>query len=232
MGLKKISIVIPVYNERRTVSEILKRVTKSDTLGLKKEIIIVDDGSTDGTSDILDRIVNKNIIKIFFEKNKGKGYALRKGFEEVTGDIVLIQDSDLEYHPKDYPKLIRPFIDGEARVVYGSRELSGKNKHSSILFHAGGKLITLITNMLYGSSLTDEATGYKIFETKLLKKLPLTCQRFEFCPEVTGHLLKNGIEIKEVPISYFRRYHNEGKKIKAIDGIEAIWTLIKVKFGQ
>lgn len=232
MRVNSISIVIPVFNERNTIVEIIKRVKKSNTLGLKKEIIIVDDGSNDGTSDTLKRLVDKNIKTIYLRKNRGKGFALRSGFKQVTGDIVLVQDSDLEYHPKDYPKLIRPFINDGAMAVYGSRELSGKNKHSSVLFHAGGRFVTLITNMLYGANLTDEATGYKAFDKKLLNRLPLKCERFEFCPEVTGHILKRGIAIREVPISYYRRHHNEGKKIKAKDGIEAIWTLLKVRFSK
>ena len=232
MGVNSISIIIPVFNERNTIVEIINRVKNSNTLGLKKEIIIIDDGSNDGTTNTLKQVRGKNVKTIYLKKNRGKGFALRTGFKQAAGDIVLVQDSDLEYHPKDYPKLIRPFIDDGAKVVYGSRELSGKNKHSSIFFHAGGRLVTLLTNILYGSNLTDEATGYKAFDKKLLKKLPLKCQKFEFCPEVTGLVLKKGIAIREVPISYYRRHHNEGKKIKAKDGFEAIWTLLKIRFTR
>ncbi|KKQ95047.1 MAG: Glycosyltransferase, group 2 family [Candidatus Woesebacteria bacterium GW2011_GWA1_39_11b] len=158
MRAKSISIVIPVFNERKTIVEIFIRVKKSNTLGLNKEIIIVDDGSTDGTTNILKQVGGKNAKIIYLKKNRGKGFALRTGFKRATGDIILVQDSDLEYHPKDYPKLIRPFIDDGETVVYGSRELLGKNKHSSIFFHAGGRLVTLVTNILYGSATTGEAT--------------------------------------------------------------------------
>ncbi len=230
MKAKKISIVIPVYNEKNTVFEIINRVKESNTLSLKKEIIVVDDGSNDGTPEILKKIGGKNLKIIYLDKNHGKGFALRAAFRKATGEIILVQDADLEYHPKDFPQLIRPFLNKKASVVYGSREISGKNKHSSILFHAGGRLLTLITNTLYGSHLTDEATGYKAFRKGVLLKLPLKCQRFEFCPEVTALLLKKGIPITEVPVTYHRRHHNEGKKLKAHDGISAIWTLVRLRF--
>jgi len=229
MSNKKVSIVIPVYNEIKTINKIVERVLKADTLGLRKEIIIVNDASTDGTKKVLDDIKKRNIKVFHHKKNKGKGAALRTGFPKATGDIILVQDADLEYHPKDFPKLISPLLGNKSKAVYGSRELSGKNKHSSIFFHAGGWLITLTTNLLYNSSLTDEATGYKAFKANFLKSLPLKCKRFEFCPEVTALTLKRGEKIIEVPISYYARHRHEGKKIRATDGIKAIYTLVKIK---
>jgi glycosyltransferase involved in cell wall biosynthesis len=227
----KVSIVIPIYNEEHTVYEIIKRVLKSDTLGLSKEVIIVDDGSVDGTRKQLKKIKDKRFKNYFHRKNKGKGAALRTGFKYVTGDIVLIQDADLEYHPEEYPKLLRPFLNSRTKVVYGSRELSGKNIHSSVLFHMGGRMVTTFANLLYGSNLTDEATGYKLFDTQLLQELPLKCQGFEFCPEVTALILKRKIKIKEIPIKYTARHTNEGKKIRAKDGVKAIWTLFRIRIG-
>jgi len=228
--MKKVSIIIPVYNEKATIQKIINKVLKSNTLKLKREVIVIDDGSTDGTRDLLKKIKNKEIKIIFFKNNKGKGSALRAGFKKASGDIILIQDADLEYHPSEYPKILRPIISKQVKVVYGSRELSGKNIHSSAIFHAGGKFVTFVTNFLFKSKLSDEATGYKAFESKLLKSLPLSCKRFEFCPEVTAHVLKRGEKIMEVPILYTARHRHEGKKIKTMDGIEAIFTLFRVKF--
>lgn len=238
MKFKKVSIIIPVYNEEASLDKIISRVLYSNTLNLKKEIIIVNDGSSDKSGHILDQLPlkDKNIekyIKIYHHRrNKGKGTAIRTAIKNSTGDIIIIQDADLEYSPKEFPKLLRPIMDGKTKVVYGSRELSGKNEHSSIIFHVGGRLVTAVTNLLYKSNLTDEATGYKVFESKLLKSLPLRCQRFEFCPEVTGLLLKKHQRVLEVPISYDARHHNEGKKIKVWDGFEAIWTLVNIRFTK
>lgn len=229
--LKTISIVIPVYNEEVTVLKIIDRVLKAPVLGLKKEIIIIDDGSTDNTSKILKKIKDKDLKIYSLRKNNGKGTALRYGFKKTKGDIILVQDADLEYHPKDYHKIIKPFIKNKALVVYGSREISGKNIQSSRMFHIGGRLVTAVTNLLYSSSLTDVPTGYKAFRKDVLMSLPLKCKRFEFCPEVTAHVLKRKIRIMEVPISYFPRTKKEGKKINASDGIEAIWTLLKVRIS-
>lgn len=228
---KKVSIIIPVYNESNTIEKIIKRVKNSNSLGMKKEIIIVDDGSTDDTPNIINKLKDKEIKIFFLRNNSGKGTALRKGFKEATGDIIIVQDADLEYNPKDFPIILIPLINGDAKVVYGSRELSGKNKHSSIFFHAGGKLVTMATNLLFTSNLTDEATGYKVFDARFLKKLPLKCQRFEFCPEVTAMTLLKKERIIEVPISYKARHRGEGKKIKVIDGLMAIWTLLKIRFN-
>jgi len=227
--IKKVSIVIPVFKEERTIRQIISRVLTANTLGLTKEIIVVDDGSKDGTKKILLGIKAKNVKIIFCKNNHGKGSALRTGFKKATGEIIIIQDADLEYHPKDYPKLIRPILDKKTDIVYGSRELSWKNIHSSIFFHFGGKIITEITNILYGSRLSDEATGYKVFRTEFLKKLPLKCKRFEFCPEVTALVLKKGGKILEVPNRYSARHRRDGKKIGVRDGISAILTLLRIK---
>ena len=226
---KKISIIIPVYNEEKTIKTIVDRVIKSNTLNLSKEIVIIDDGSKDNTNKIVSKFKGKQFKLIRHKKNKGKGAALRTGFKKATGDIILIQDADLEYHPKEYPKLIRPIILNKTRVVYGSRELSGKNIHSSLIFHLGGKIVTFFTNILYRSKLTDEATGYKVFDADFLKSLPLKCTGFEFCPEVTALTLKRKVNIKEVAIMYSARHRHEGKKIKARDGFCAIYTLLKYK---
>jgi len=228
---KKLSIIIPTYNEETTILEIIKRVLKSNTLGLTKEIIIVDDKSTDNTKKILKNIKKRNIKILFHKSNQGKGSAIKTAIKHSTGDIILIQDADLEYNPEEYTKLLRPILNRKTYVVYGSRELSGKNTHSSELFHLGGQLVTKFTNILYKSSLTDEATGYKVFDSKTLKDIPLRCRGFEFCPEVTAKILKRNIEITEIPITYTPRHISEGKKIRPHHGLEALWTLLQVKLG-
>lgn len=225
---KSVSIIIPVYNEKKTIREILRRVIEAEVSGLNKEIIVVDDGSTDGTSQLIRSLIIPGLIKILLPLNQGKGFAVRQGIKKATGDIVLIQDADLEYNPGDYPLLLAPFIFQGARVVYGSRELT-INTHSSRLFFLGGKFVTLITRLLYGSRLTDVPTGYKVFDHQLLSRIPLRCQKFEFCPEITAHLLKRRIQIIEVPIRYNPRKMKDGKKIRLRDGLIAIWTLLRIR---
>lgn len=226
----KLSIVIPCYNEKDTILELLRQVEAVDLGDVEKEIVIVDDKSTDGTRELL--ISHNTSHKlVLHEQNMGKGFALRTGFEHVTGDIVIVQDADLEYDPNDYRQLIQPIVEGKAQVVYGSRERK-KNVSSGAIFHLGGKVLTWLTNLLYGSDLTDEPTCYKVFDARLLKEVPLTCKRFEFCPEVTAKILKRGIEIVEEPISYRPRSKSQGKKINWRDGIEAIWTLIKYRVSN
>ena len=224
----KLSVIIPIYNEIGTLKEILKRVEAVD---LDKEIIIVDDGSSDGSAEILKEIEEKNNdIKVFYhQRNMGKGAAIQTGIKYITGDIIIIQDADLEYDPGDYRRLIEPIVEGKAAVVYGSRNLRN-NKRSYFRYYWGGRLLTWFTNRLYGARLTDEPTCYKTFRADVLKKIELECSGFEFDPELTAKVCKLGYEIKEVPISYNPRKLEEGKKIRWTDGLVALWTLIKCKF--
>ncbi|RLB75771.1 MAG: glycosyltransferase family 2 protein, partial [Deltaproteobacteria bacterium] len=198
---------------------------------VEKEIIVVDDGSTDGTAEILKEISkkDKNINIILKEKNEGKGSAIREGLKYVNGDVVVIQDADLEYEPTDWIEMLKFMEEKKADVVYGSRVL-GKNKKSSFVFYLGGRILSIITNFLYGAGITDEPTCYKMFNTEIIKSLNLKCRGFEFCPEVTAKIRKKGIKIYEVPIHYNPRSTKEGKKIRWKDGIIAIWTLIKYRF--
>jgi len=228
-----LSIVIPVFNEKNTITQILERVDALDLGGgVRKEIIVVDDYSTDGTREILK--ITENKFKTFYhDKNYGKGMALRTGFKEITGDYVVIQDADLEYDPNDFKILLNKIVDEKLQVVYGSRRLNHsylKGRRSGHIFAVGGILITWITNILYRTKITDEPTCYKMFKTDLLKSIDLECVRFEFCPEITAKIAKRGIKIHEVPINYNPRHKNEGKKINWRDAIEAIWTLLKYRF--
>jgi glycosyltransferase involved in cell wall biosynthesis len=225
-----VSIVIPVYNEKKSLPKIIAKVLEAPVAGLSRQIVVVDDGSTDGTSELLKKMRVKGLKKIFLPTNKGKGAALRAGFAVTTGEIVIVQDADLEYNPQDYPVLLSPILAGSSGVVYGSRELT-INTHSYPIFFLGGKIVTLATKLLFGGKLTDVPTGYKVFDRQILMKLPLRCVRFEFCPEVTALLLQRGIPIVEVPIRYAPRTITEGKKIKWQDGIEAITTLLRVRIG-
>ncbi len=225
----KLSIVIPCYNEKRTIFEILKRVEQADIGSVEKEIVIVDDFSTDGTRELLQSNGMPHKV-ILHDRNMGKGAAVRTGFQHITGDVVIIQDADLELDPNDYRHLIEPILRGECQVIYGSRYLRGNKLHSGMLAYVGGKFVTWVTNILYGSDLTDEPTCYKVFSRELLQSIPLTCKRFEFCPEVTAKILKRGIKIRELPIAYYPRKAHEGKKIGWRDGFEAVWTLIKYRF--
>lgn len=229
----KLSIIVPVFNEKNTIAEILKKIETAD-LGVEKEIIIVDDFSTDGTREILKTTENK--FKVFYhDKNYGKGMALRTGFKEMTGDLVVIQDADLEYDPNDLKILLNKIADEDLQVVYGSRRLNHsylKGRHSGHLFAIGGILLTWLTNFLYGTDITDEPTCYKMFRTDLLRNIDLKCVRFEFCPEITAKIAKRGIKIQEAPINYCPRHKNEGKKINWRDGLEAVWTLLKYRFKK
>ena len=224
----KLSVLMPVYNEKDTIHQIIEKVQKVE---IEKEIIIVDDYSTDGTRKILktDYESIDNIHIIYHEKNWGKGKAIRSGLNFISGDITIIQDGDLEYDPEDYIKLIKPILDKSQDVVYGSRFLKSDNRHSYSRYYLGGRLVTFVTNLLYGQNLTDEPTCYKVFRSDLLKNLNLKCERFEFCPEVTAKIAKQGIKIPEIPINYYPRKIEEGKKIRWTDGIEAIWTLLKFR---
>jgi len=223
-----VTIVIPVFNEKNTILELLRQVKSAETGDYTKEIIVIDDGSTDGTKELLENLDDPEVIVLYHPQNVGKGSALRTGFKVASGDVVIVQDADLEYDPREYLKLLAPIERRVSSVVYGSRYLSiGSRKHRPF----GTWLVTAITNVLYGSSLTDEPTCYKVFERGVLDDLNLECKRFEFCPEFTAKVLKNGIRIHEVPISYQRRTHDEGKKLKWFkDGCEAVWTLIRYRF--
>ena len=222
-----LSVIIPCYNEQRTILTIIERV---QAVAIAKEIIVVDDGSTDGTRVLLAALVADlpGITGLFHEGNRGKGAAVATGLARAIGRVVIIQDADLEYDPQEYGAVIAPILAGEAQVVYGSRNLQ-PNHYSYRLFYWGGRLVTLVTNLLYGSRLTDEATCYKAFALPVIQGLHLTSAGFEFCPEVTAKVLRQGYAIREVPISYHARPREEGKKIRASDGLRAIWTLLKYR---
>lgn len=228
--MNKITILIPVFNEVNTLKEILKKVEEANFCGLEKEIILIDDYSTDGTKELYKDFGDK--YKIFYhDKNMGKGAALRTGFEHVTGDITVIQDADLEYDPVDYEPLIKLILDGKADVAYGSRLSGGKPSRSFMFTHLlGNKLLTLITNVLYNTTLTDMETCYKAFKTEFIKGIKIKSNRFDFEPEITAKVLKKGARLYELPISYYGREYAEGKKITWKDGIHAIWALVKFRF--
>jgi glycosyltransferase involved in cell wall biosynthesis len=221
---------MPVYNERETLEEILSQVKD---IGLASEIIIVDDGSTDGTRDILPKLDGKDGVRVILhEKNKGKGSAVRTGIAVATSEVILIQDADLEYDPRDYPKLLQPIEEGRADVVYGSRFLGGP-RTAMLFWHAvGNRLLTLVTNVLYDSILSDMETCYKCFRAEIIRDIPLHAKRFDFEPEITAKILKRGIRIYEVPIAYYGREYEEGKKITGWDALPALWTLIKYRFVE
>jgi len=225
----KISIIIPVYNEVNVLPMVLDRVMKAALpAGCEKEIVIVDDGSTDGTSEVLDRY--KSLVLVHHSvENFGKGAAIRIGIKKATGDIVLIQDGDLEYDPNDYLKVLQPLVDGKETVVYGSRFM-GNLQGMKFANWLANKILTLTANVLYQARLTDEATAYKAFRMDVLRSMRLRCLRFEFCPEVTAKARRLGHHIHEVPIRYNARGILEGKKIRWQDGFHAMWTLVKYRF--
>lgn len=226
----KLSIIIPVYNEQSTIAEVIEEIIKVDLPGLDKEIIVVDDGSTDGTSSILKREQQENadiITLITSDANFGKGMAIRAGLNYVQGEITLIQDADLELDPKEYCLLLEPIFLERASIIYGSRFLNPSNQ-IPWRSRLAQRILTPLIYLLYGAWITDEATAYKVFKTDILKSVPLYCNGFEFCPEVTAKLLKRGYTIKEVPISYRPRTRSEGKKIRFLrDGAMALYTLLK-----
>lgn len=224
-----VSVIVPVYNEVAHVDELLQAIHHSP---VKKEIIIVDDGSTDGTREKLKAMpladIN-DVTVVFHEKNCGKGAAIRTGLQYARGEYVLIQDSDLEYDPQDYPALLRPLEQHQANVVYGVRP---DRPERGLRFFLGAKLLTHLTNLLYGAGIHDEATCYKVFRRSLIAQIDLECRRFEFCPEVTAKLCRMGEKIAEVPIAYSPRSAGEGKKIRHADGWLAIWTLLRHRFTR
>jgi glycosyltransferase involved in cell wall biosynthesis len=220
----KISVVVPVYNEKNTIREIVKTIQQ---VSLEKEIIIVDDCSTDGTREILKGMAGNNLKILFHDKNQGKGAALKTGFQEVTGDIVIIQDADLEYNPQEYQILIQPILEGKADAVYGSRFLGGPHRVLFFWHYVGNKLLTTLSNMFTNVNLTDMETCYKAFKASLLKKMEIKSKRFGFEPEITAKLAKLKCRIYEVPISYSGRDYSEGKKINWKDGIAAFFWIIR-----
>jgi glycosyltransferase involved in cell wall biosynthesis len=220
---------MPVYNEKATVETILARV---ESTGLATEIILVDDGSTDGTRDLLQQIAPRHPqLKLHLhERNRGKGAAIQTGIKAATQDLVLIQDADLEYDPRDYPALLAPILEGKAQVVFGSRFLGGPRRTTMFWHMVANQLLTFMTNVLYNSILSDMETGYKLFRREILQSIPLRCQRFDFEPEITAKLLKRRVRIFEVPISFNPREYDEGKKIGLKDAFAAVWTLLKYRF--
>jgi len=226
----KLSIIVPAYNEARTIREILRRVREAPLEGMEREILVVDDGSTDGTRELLQEEERQGHIFAFYHpENRGKGAAVRTGLEHAKGDIVLIQDADLEYDPRDYAALIAPIREGRAQVVYGSR-FQGSQRTMFLSQRLANRLLTLTTNLLYGSALTDMETCYKVFAADLIKSLPLRARGFEIEPEITAKVLKGRHRIHEVPVSYTSREYREGKKINWRDGLKSLWWLVKYRF--
>ena len=245
MTALKLSVVIPVYNEASTLQEIIRRVSavkievatdtfgpSGETLLVDKEIIVVDDGSSDGSRQIIEQEAAAGRVRAFYhERNQGKGAAVRTGFQHATGDFVIIQDADLEYDPREYKVLLLPLLEGRSKVVYGSRFRGGPTKAMFFTHMLGNRFLTLVTNILYDTIITDMETCYKCFRTEVIRNLPLRARGFEFEPEVTAKVLKRGYRIYEVPISYTGREFEEGKKIRPWrDGLKALWTLVKYRF--
>ena len=224
----KLSVVIPVYNEKKTLSELICRV---EAVKLEKEIIIVDDASTDGTRDLLKKYEEQERFKVIYQsKNAGKGSALRAGFDKAEGEIIIVQGGDLEYDPKEYPLLLEPILDGRADVVYGSRFLGGTHRVFFFWHYVGNKVLTTLSNMCTNLCLTDMETGYKVFRRTVLDSFILKCDRFGFEPEFTSKVARHAFRVYEVPISYSGRGYEEGKKINWKDGVAALWFIFRFRF--
>ncbi len=225
----KLSVVIPVFNEQATIAEIIQRVRAVD-VGMEKEIVVVDDGSTDGTREILQKLSAPGLTVVLHVKNQGKGAALRTGFARAAGDLVLVQDADLEYDPREYPRLIEPILDGRADVVYGSRFLGGPHRVLYYWHYVGNRFLTTLSDMLSNLNLTDMETCYKVFRREVLEKIRLKSSRFGFEPEITMKVAKLKCRIYELPISYSGRDYAQGKKIGWKDGLAALFHLIRFRF--
>lgn len=224
----KLSVVIPVHNEKKTLDEIIARV---EAVNLEKEIIIVDDASTDGTRQLLKKYEEREKFKVIYQqKNTGKGSALRVGFDKAEGEIIIVQDADLEYDPTDYPELLKPILDGRADVVYGSRFLGGPHRVFFFWHYVGNKILTTLSNMCTNLCLTDMETGYKVFRRTVLDAFTLKSNRFGFEPEFTCKVALNKFRIYEVPISYSGRDYEDGKKIGWKDGVAALWFIFRFRF--
>ena len=227
---KTLSVIVPVYDERTTVAEILRRI-RAVSLPLELEVVVVDDGSSDGTDKILAALEDSTVRVITHGANRGKGAAIQTGLENVRGDLVLVQDADLEYDPDDWPRLLDPVLKGKARVVYGSR-FTGERKNMFPSHWLGNRLLTLVTNVLYRSTLSDMETCYKLFDRRVLEGITIRSQRFDFEPEITAKVLRRGFRIYEVPISYAGREISEGKKISWRDGVGAVIALFRYRFSR
>ena len=226
----KLSILVPVFDEKNTVLEILDRAQEAPLQKeiAEREIIVVNDGSTDGTRELLSRVKKNGIVVLHHERNMGKGAAIRTALKRATGDIIIIQDADLEYDPADYALILKPIIEGRVKVVYGSRFIG--SKMAMFFWHMiANKMLTLMTNVLYDAILSDMETGYKAFRADVIKSIPLRSRRFDFEPEVTAKVSKRGHRIYEVPISYYGREYRDGKKIRLKDAFIAVWTLLKYR---
>jgi glycosyltransferase involved in cell wall biosynthesis len=227
----KLSIIVPVYNEKGTIHEILQRVRAVSLDGIEKEIIAIDDCSSDGTQEILSLEAAATDVRVLHHSvNKGKGAAIQTGLQAATGDLIIVQDADLEYDPTDYGKLVAPILEGKATVVYGSRFAQGHHKKMFPSQRLANTVLTVLTNLLYGTALSDMETCYKVFPAQVIKPIRLRAQRFDFEPEITAKLLKRGHRILEVPISYAGREYHEGKKINWRDGVIAVYSLIYYRF--
>ena len=242
----KLSIVMPVYNEIGTLTEIVRRVRavklavdvgygadNGSVIEFDREIVIVDDGSTDGTGDVLKKLIGKpDVIVVLHERNQGKGGAVRTGLQHASGDVILIQDADLEYDPRDYPALLKPIVEGRSKVVYGSRFRGGPTRTMFFWHMIGNHFLTLVTNILFNTILSDMETGYKVFTREVAEKLDLRSPGWGFDPEITAQILKQGYRIYEVPISYTGREFEEGKKISWRDGLTVLWTLVRCRLAR
>lgn len=228
----KLSVIMPVHNEEATIEEVVRQVRSVDLGDDEIEIVIVDDASTDDTSEKLEALKSEpGIILARHDENRGKGAAIRTGLENVTGNLVVIQDADLEYDPNDYPRLLKPILDGEADFVYGSR-FRGSIENMAYANRLANKILSWTTTLLFFRHVTDEATCYKVFPAAMLRSFNLQCERFEFCPEVTAKALREKYKLVEIPINYKARTVEAGKKIRATDGLEALWTLIRFRFKR